>query len=487
MNTVVKSLLLAFVLSLPLLLKAQVNYVLTTNGAVVTADVTSSPNASGNVIVADTYGNYPVVSIQEDAFANCTSLTGITISTNVTSIGDYAFYNCSGLAALTLGSGVVSIGNYTFNGCSSLTSVTMDNNITSVGIYAFASCYYLASVTISTNVTSIGNYTFYNCSSLGSVTIPTSVTSLGAGVFSACDALTNIAVAAPNPVFSSTNGVLFNKAQTTLIQCPAGLAGSYTIPGSVTALADHAFFSCSSLVSVQVPNSLIIIGTNAFASCSSLTNVALGTGVTSIEYEAFASCSSLAGITIPGNVISIGADAFFGCSGLTSMFIPANVTSIGDYAFSFCGGLTNVTIGSGVANVGVYAFANCNNLKQAYFLGNAPRVDGILGSQDATVFSSFAIETGAVYYYPGTSGWGSTFGGWPTVEVFAPPQISGATLQGGNFGFNITGVSSQLVTVVASTNLVNWQTVWTNTLSGTSTNFTDTQWKNYPLRFYRAH
>jgi hypothetical protein len=271
MKTIINLLLLSSVLLLPSLVKAQVNYALTANGSVITAYVASSPDASGNVVIADTYSNYPVISIQEDAFANSSSLTGITISTNVASIGDYAFYNCTGLTALTLGSGVTSVGNYTFNGCYSLTNVTIPNSVTSIGIYAFASCYYLASVTISTNVTSIGIYTFYNCSSLASVTIPNSVTSLGAGVFSACDALTNITVGASNPVFSSTNGVLFDKAQTTLLQCPAGLAGSYTIPSSVTALADHAFFSCSSLTNVTTPNSLIIIGTNAFASCSSLT------------------------------------------------------------------------------------------------------------------------------------------------------------------------------------------------------------------------
>ena len=41
-----------------------------------------------------------------------------------------------------------------------------------------------------------------------------------------------------NPVYTSVDGVLFNKSQTTLIQCPAGKAGSYTIPNSVTSIGD---------------------------------------------------------------------------------------------------------------------------------------------------------------------------------------------------------------------------------------------------------
>jgi len=109
---------------------------------------------------------------------------------------------------------------------------------------------------------------------------------------------------------------------------------------------------------------------------------------------------------------------------------------------------------------------------------------------DANEFSYDGVAANAVYYYYGTSGWGATYGGLPAVGLFMPPQISGVGsnvgVPSGNFSFTITGVSGQTIVVEASTNLVNWQPVWTNTLSGTSANFTDPQWKNYPSRFYRA-
>jgi hypothetical protein len=46
-----------------------------------------------------------------------------------------------------------------------------------------------------------------------------------------------------------------------------------------------------------------------------------------------------------------------------------------------------------------------------------------------------------------------------------------------------------VVVVQVATNLVNasWQPLMTNTLSGTSSNFTDVDWKNYPRRFYRLY
>jgi len=56
-----------------------------------------------------------------------------------------------------------------------------------------------------------------------------------------------------------------------------------------------------------------------------------------------------------------------------------------------------------------------------------------------------------------------------------------------SFGFTITGVSDQAVAVDANTNLstLAWQPVQTNTLTGGSYYFSDPQWTNYPVRFYR--
>ena len=70
-----------------------------------------------------------------------------------------------------------------------------------------------------------------------------------------------------------------------------------------------------------------------------------------------------------------------------------------------------------------------------------------------------------------------------------PPQISGGIGLGTNgFGFTITGSSNQVVIVEASTNLTtpNWQPIQTNTLTGTLFYFKDSQWRNYPRRFYRV-
>ena len=55
------------------------------------------------------------------------------------------------------------------------------------------------------------------------------------------------------------------------------------------------------------------------------------------------------------------------------------------------------------------------------------------------------------------------------------------------FGFTVTNAGSPTVVVEACTNLTNpvWVPVGTNTLTGGSSDFNDSQWTNYPCRFYR--
>ena len=169
------------------------------------------------------------------------------------------------------------------------------------------------------SVTCIGWMAFSNCSSLTSITIPNSVTIIRDNAFVSCSGLTSFSVAGDNSNYSSKEGVLFNKQQTTLIQYPTRKQGEYIIPNSVTTIVDYAFYGCSGLTSLTIPNSITSIVDYAFAGCSSLTSITIPNSVTSIGNEAFAGCSSLSSVTIPNSVTSIGESVFSNCSSLTAV------------------------------------------------------------------------------------------------------------------------------------------------------------------------
>ena len=183
-------------------------------------------------------------------------------------------------------------------------------------------------------------------------------------------------------------------------------------------------------------------------------------------------------------VTSIGDSAFYYRSTVTSVTIPNSVTSIGNGAFSSCTSLTSVTIGNSVTSIGDYAFYNCTSLTRVYFQGNAPSLCG---------FCVFCNDTNAaVYYLPGTTGWGATFGGLPTALWFLPNPLilnfgPGFGVQSNRFGFIISWATNNPVVVEACTNLGHpvWSPVATNTLTGGASYFSDPQWTNYPARFYR--
>ncbi|MCJ7801839.1 MAG: leucine-rich repeat domain-containing protein, partial [Candidatus Marinimicrobia bacterium] len=210
---------------------------------------------------------------------------------------------------------VTAIDNGVFYQCTSLTSITIPASVTSIGNNCFMFCSGLTSITIPNSVTSIGENAFYICTSLTSITIPASVTSIGQFAFQSCTSLTSISVDSSNPNYSSSDGILYNKSQTTLIQYPNGNTRvTYTIPDSVETIGIAAFAGAS-LTSVifTLDSHLTSIVQNAFAACTNLTSIHIPASLQTIGFEAFWRCRALQSITFEDNsqLTTIGANAFY--------------------------------------------------------------------------------------------------------------------------------------------------------------------------------
>ncbi|MDE6075292.1 MAG: leucine-rich repeat domain-containing protein, partial [Clostridia bacterium] len=89
---------------------------------------------------------------------------------------------------------------------------------------------------------------------------------------------------------------------------------------------------------------------------SGITAVTIPASLKAVSEEAFYACRSLASLTVENGVESIGESAFKE-TGITSLSLPASVKSVGSKAFSDCNALKSITLAEGLETIGNLAFA----------------------------------------------------------------------------------------------------------------------------------
>jgi len=347
------------------------------------------------------------------------SIASVVIEAGVTSIGSAAFSGFGALTSVTIPSSVTSIyTGRTFDGCSKLTAITVDEdnaNYASVDGVLFDKAKTTiimfpvgktGAFTIPNSVESIGGSAFPS-TGLTAITIPSSVASIADRTFDNFGALTSITVDEDNANYASSDGVLFNKAKTTLIRCPSRKTGAYTIPESVTAIEQFSFYGCTGLTSINIPNS-----------------------VTAIEQFSFYGCTGLTSINIPYSVTSIGSSVFMNCGTISRQIINFNVTplTISDDVFS---GTSTATINLFVPAQSLSAYEaanvwkNLNVVKMPIKLDNAS-AELAFGGESKTLEAEF--DEG--YTDDKTITWGSSNPAVVTVSggVITPVSIGTATI-----------------------------------------------------------
>ena len=332
-------------------------------GNAIITDINSE--LSGQVVIPEYIGGFPVTTIGENSFSGGSNITSIVVPENTTSIGLEAFMGCSNLVDIHIGSLVSYIGLGAFWGCKNLenvyikniaswcnidfgigsvygglthpmyyasnlylndellTEVTIPEGVKTIGSGAFYNCNFINHIIISNTVTKIGDSAFYGCSGLKNISIPNSVTDIGYYVLSGCSNLTHLEIPFVGKTTNFLNDVylypfayLFGDDE---------YVGSVPVqqyvrinPGSREKSQKETYYIPSSLKTVAISSGTIF--KRAFYNVTTIKNIQFGEDVMCIEEWAFEGCLSLTNIYIYGDVFQVKSSAFKDCHSISKVY-----------------------------------------------------------------------------------------------------------------------------------------------------------------------
>ena len=224
-------------------------------------------------------------------FSMIPTLTGVTLSNQVSIVEDNAFYACKQLKHINLDN-IVRCGENSFK-MTALDTVNL-KKCKYVDDFAFSNCEKLKTVNFSSSLKKIGVFSFYADSSLIAIEIPTG--EIGNSCFMGCGNLKEVAL------------------------------------DKVTRLGEASFMGCSALVDVRLSKGIKIIEPMTFQDCASLNSIVLTEGVEYIAENAFQG-TGLTKVTIPSSVKEIKSQAFANCIFLKTVTICNKNTVVSHDAF----------------------------------------------------------------------------------------------------------------------------------------------------------
>ena len=319
--------------------------------------------------------------IPDFCFYDCTELKDVIfpIGNSIVEIGRNAFYNCPSLTGLTLTEGIVSFvkmenSDCTFYNCG-FSELEFPDSVINFGSNLVTKCDNLTSIKFGKFMSTNKSDVVTNCGNLVSATLP---------CFSYYSSVTYNVYDANNELVGRYDNITVAENET-----PEG-GHIETVYGNnvVVNSTYHHFFinNCPNLASFKEnkdENELVIsVYDDVIYKNSILLRVPFAKerlsykeGITYVERYSFTNCGKIRNVDESIKDIQGVGEFAFQNSSITSLTINDKVTSIPRYCFSGCKQLRNLIIGSGVTSIGYYAFGGCENLSTIYFFSeNAPKL-----------------------------------------------------------------------------------------------------------------
>jgi len=277
--------------------------------------------------------------------------------------------------------------------------------------------------TVPSTVTTINGASFNGCNSLSIVNIPSSVTTIITPTFYNCSAAIN--VDANNTAYSSIDGVLFDKQQTSILHAPYSLSGYYNIPSTVTTIGYAVFYNCSELTSISIPENIKSIVSNVFNGCRKLNLIRLLASTPITIYDELLKDIDIENciLQVPGGTIAAYKSAT-GWKNFKNIVEPVATNAASDITF------TSATLNGVVSYIGaepVTSYGFCWNTT------GAPTVaDNKVDKGATTVVSAFSntmtdLTEGTKYYVRAyvTDNFGTIYGNQVAFTTQSIPDDAG--------------------------------------------------------------
>jgi len=276
---------------------------------------------------------YAVTSVGASGF-NGTGITSVTIPASVMTIGDEAFQNCNSMTSITIedsGTALTMAGTrWERPFANNATTIYIGRNLTLTGEENYPLLDGAASVEFGPQVTTINPNLFSENSKLENLTIGSSVNTIGEGAFYYC---------------GGDEGV----TETVV-----------TMGSNVTSIGANAFKNCGKLKSVTLPSTLTTIGSEAFRN-TGLTSISIPASVTNIGDVAFQNCDNMTSIRIEdsGTALTMAGTRWERpfANNVTTIYIGRNLTLTEEEDNSLLDGAASVEFGPQVTVIPNYLFS----------------------------------------------------------------------------------------------------------------------------------